>query len=166
MNRRLVDMLVWTLWASPLIFFAVSSASLPEHMASHFTEQGVADGFSSRSAYLWPLGLLTVGVPLLLGWMLPALFSLNTKGLSLPHSEHWLAPQRLASTLADLRNRFRWLAFFVCALFAFIHGQVAYANLLQPPYLTDSQAKAGVLVFLVITALWVLTFLLHYRRPR
>ena len=45
MNRRLVDMLVWTLWASPLIFFAVSSASLPEHMASHFTEQGVYVSF-------------------------------------------------------------------------------------------------------------------------
>lgn len=166
MNRRLVEMLVWTLWASPLIFFAVSSASLPEHMASHFNEQGVADGFSPRSAYLWPLGLLIVGVPLLLGWMLPALFSLNTKGLSLPHSEHWLAPQRLASTLADLRNRFRWLAFFASALFAFIHGQVVQANRLQPPQLTDAQTKAGVLVFLVLAVLWVLAMLLRYRRPR
>jgi uncharacterized membrane protein len=166
MNRRLVDALLLVLLALPLAYLWFTAPALPVQMASHFNDSGAANGFAPRQQYLQTMALLSGGMPLLLGIVLPALFSRTAGAINLPHREYWLAPERQESSFAYLRTQFRWFAIVLAAFMTFMHALVVKANGVSPPQLNISAAQTGVVIFLVATVLWVAALLLHFRRPR
>jgi uncharacterized membrane protein len=166
MNRRLVDVMILLLLALPLAYLWFTAPALPAQMASHFNASGVANGFAPRRQYLQTTALLSGGLPLLLGFVLPALFNRTAGAINLPHREHWLAPKRQERTLAYLRVQFRWFAIGLGTFMTFMHALVVKANAVSPPHLDISAAQIGTVAFLVATLVWVAALLLHFRLPR
>src|SRR6185369_1501240 len=73
---------------------------LPEKVAAHFNGAGRPDGWLSRGLHTaWHIGTILFLAALFQGMaLLPA--RLPKEYINLPHRDHWLAPERAATTLA------------------------------------------------------------------
>jgi hypothetical protein len=146
------------------VFVLLSGSSLPPVVASHFAASGEANGFIPRRVYLGLMLVLTVGLPLLLVCVHGAVRFINPRFINLPHREYWLAPERVAATLAFLQSQSIYFAALLAVFLCFVHWLVVRANAVQPPHLSASSFVAGLVVFLVALVVWMRTFLVYFRR--
>ena len=111
---------------------------LPAVVASHFDAAGQPNGWSTRAVFVLfqisiaaLITLVFLGLPLLLRGVPTALWSL-------PHKEYWLAPDRRATTIADLENRFCWLGIATIVLILCVFQAAIEANLRPDHRLANS----------------------------
>ena len=122
--------------AGLLACLIATAPRLPERVASHFNAAGVADGWMSRSAYLWTMGGTAAGVALLMLGVGFGTRYLPASAINLPHREYWLAPERQADTYAAFECFGLWMAAIQAVLVLGIHLLVVEANERQPPELS------------------------------
>ena len=101
---------------------------LPAVVASHFDAAGQANGWSTRTVFvLFQLSIAAVVTLVFLG--LPVLLRGVPVSLwSLPHKEYWLAPDRQATTIADLEDRFSWFGVATIVLLLCVFQLAIEAN--------------------------------------
>lgn len=152
------------LLAAAALFELLSGLSLPPVVASHFAAGGNADGFMPRRVYLGLILALTVGLPLLLVFIHGSVRLIPPRYINLPNREYWLAPERIGETFAFLHSQSMYFAALLAAFLCFVHWLVVRANAVRPPHLPESLFVAGTAAFLVALAIWLWTFLAHFRR--
>jgi len=152
--------------ASSAIFFFASSPKLPQIVASHFVTGGAANGFMARSAYIPFMGIMTLGLPLLIGVLLGLGRHLPSSFINLPNRSYWLAPERIEATREYLGRQGGVFATLLVVFMCFVHWQVVQANLVQPPRLPERSFVFGLVLFLLATVAWSGAFIAHFRRPR
>ena len=150
--------------AAAAVFVIVTSAGLPEVVASHFDASGVPNGFMPRPAYVAVTLAIVVGVPLLL--MLPLYLASSGSGsrLNLPNKGYWLGPERRAETVAYLRRQAHLFSVAVCMFASYVHWLVVGANGRQPPQLSSSALRVAVAVLLAAMVIWLAALYRHFKR--
>jgi uncharacterized membrane protein len=95
MNSRFIPAALLALLITGYLTFVSGSTSLlPERVASHFGANGEANGWMSRSGYLWFVAGMGVGLPLFIIGLsfLSKFFPISM--VNVPNKEFWLAPGR------------------------------------------------------------------------
>jgi uncharacterized membrane protein len=135
---------------------------MPEVIASHFGNAGMANGWQSKSAFfITELGLIiaasvvTFGAPLITA-LLPA------SAINLPNKEFWLAPDRREYILSYFRAQFAWFGCALLAFLLFVMQLVFRANLQPPPQLETSAFVPAIPLFLTFMAVWLIRLILHF----
>lgn len=146
------------------VFVTVSSLSLPSTVGSHFTVGGSADGFMSRDAYRGLMVGVVVGVPLLMALVSDIVRVLPSRFVNLPNRDYWLGPERKTETIAYLSHQGRVFGLLIAGLLCYIHWLVVLANRQHPPHFPESPFAGGFVTFIVAVAVWLVMFIVHFRR--
>jgi hypothetical protein len=86
--------------------------------------------------------------------------------MKLPNRDYWLAPERIGQTRGILVAHGIWFGSLLISMVCYVHWLVLAAHRQQPPHLPDGRVNAGLLLFFVIAAGWILAMLRAFRRPR
>ncbi|HRL22631.1 MAG TPA: DUF1648 domain-containing protein [Alcaligenes sp.] len=147
-------MYVW--WTHP---------ALPQLIASHFTTQGVADGFMERDQYVTVMIALMILLPLGCA-LLGALFTkLPDQAIRIPRRSYWLNPERRQESLSYLSNWLQSLSLLLIALLAFVHWSILRANQHTPSHLDTETLLLGSGLFVAALAAWVLILRRRFGLP-
>ncbi|MBA4378243.1 MAG: hypothetical protein C0395_06230 [Gemmatimonas sp.] len=140
---------------------------LPVRPATDFAGDGAASGWSDKD------DLLTMQIVLLavMAWLFPligwSLRRIPVKYISLPHPEYWLAPSRLASTLASLARSLAWLGCGTTLFMLWSFQLTILANFAEPPRMATAAMWSGLAAYLAFSTGWTLRLILSYQRlPR
>ena len=141
---------------------------LPERIATHFGPGGAADGFSSRSGFLWT-GLLLIFSFGLMAVLLGLLLRVMPVSLvNVPHREYWLTGERRQRSLERLRTAMEWFG-VIDVLFAVgVNHSIAQSNAASE---TAEAARLGSDFYLLLggflfaTIVWVVWLLRSFPKP-
>jgi len=148
------------------VFFVIRTApGLPALVATHFNTAGYPNAFASRSGYTRFMLALGVLLPAAVVALLTIVYS-RADDFKLPNRDYWLAPERIGATRALLIVHGVWFGSLLVSMVCFVHWLVLGAHRKVPPQLSNPLAQAGLLVFFLIAAGWIVVLLLAFRRPR
>jgi uncharacterized membrane protein len=162
----IVRMLFWLCVVVAPIVVWTTSAQMPARVASHFGRGGLANGFMSHDGYVLFMLAMTTLLPLAVVACVGLIPRIATSRLSLRYREHWLAPERRATTLATLAT---WGCAFGILLIVFltsIHFLTLEANMRSPARLDEADFFTVLIAFLVMLALWIGFLAFRFGRPR
>lgn len=86
--------------------------------------------------------------------------------MKLPNRDYWLAPERIAQTRALLVAHAVWFGCLMIAMVCYMHWLILTAHRSVPPRLSNQMVMGGLLVFIGISAGWIIALLRTFRRPR
>ena len=146
------------------LFVFLTSAQLPDPVASHFALDGRANNRMSRDAYQAFMTGVTLLIPLLLVVFQVWLPRHYPRFLSIPRRNYWLAPEHRQQMLDYLERHTLIFGGAPALFFAGMHWMILDANSRMLPQLNNSLflAIAGLFVVWVIAA--AVTLSLHFRR--
>ena len=149
---------------APTLYVYLTSAQLPDPVASHFALDGRANNRMSRDAYQAFMTGVTLLIPLLLVVFQVWLPRHYPRFLSIPHRNYWLAPEHRQQMLDYLERHTLIFGSAPALLFAGMHWMILDANSRMPPQMNNSLllAIAGLFAAWVIAAAIALS--LHFRR--
>jgi uncharacterized membrane protein len=148
------------------VLVSVTVDRLPEHIASHFAANGVANGWMDRNAYLLFMLGFAVGTPIAVVLAMGFVPRRMPNAINLPNRDYWLAPARSEETLCYLEAHAYWFGSLLLVFMVALHGLLLVANATQPPHLPGPPFVMLLTAFLVATAWWGVTLVLHFRRGR
>ena len=161
MKAKVLVALLSLLYLLLFIALAVTFNDLPERMATHFSGDGRANGWMSRTAHLWFTTGLGLGLPGAVVGICYAIRFFPVGLLNIPHRDYWMAPERRGATYDFIFHHSLWLACLAVAFVIGIHLSIVQANKVFPPML----ASGSLMIILVgfVTGVVVWSFLLLRR---
>ena len=146
------------------LYVYLTSAQLPDPVASQFGNGGEVTNHMSRDDYQAFTTGITLLIPLLLLVLQVWLPRVATRFVSIPRRVYWLAPERRAQMLDYLERHALIFGSAPALFFAAMHWMILDANSRVPPQMNNSLllAMAGLFVAWVIAA--AVTLSLHFRR--
>lgn len=161
---------VYWLLAVPIAAVAIQALwyapRLPERVASHFDAAGNPNGWSSREEFLATVAGVFAATSLGLLGLIAVLPWIPRPLINLPQREHWLAPERRAATIADLRRRLVWFAFATQVFLVAAIQLTLEANLAPDPKLPSGPLYAALGGYLAFTLGWLVVFFRRFARKR
>jgi uncharacterized membrane protein len=159
----------WIAFALALLFaifyFSSTVSSLPPLVASHFDGAGFPTAHFTRAFYGKFLFGIGVAFPIAMVTLLSVVYS-KASDMKLPNRDYWLAPERIAQTRALLVAHAVWFGCLMVAMVCYMHWLVLTAHRSVPPRLSNQMVMGGLLVFIGISAGWIIALLRTFRRPR
>jgi hypothetical protein len=146
------------------VFILHTSSRLPALVPSHFDLAGYPNTFMTHNGYIRFTLLLGVGLPVALVALLTLVYT-RANDMKLPNRDYWLAPERIARTRSLLVAHGVWFGSLLIAMVCFVHWLELDAHRRTPPQLSNGLIEAGLLVFFLITAAWIVALLIAFRRP-
>jgi uncharacterized membrane protein len=163
-DAQLPKMLFVVLAVGAAVYFSSYYAELPEVVASHFNERGVANGWQSKPAFFGLFAAMSV-LATVVGFGIPRIIAAAPPQLiNLPNKRYWLAPEHVAETTEFLGAYFAW---FGCAVFLIMILTFDYAiqSNLHPDNRPDVSRMWYILVgFLVFVAVWTARMFTRFGR--
>ena len=148
-----------------LAIIALTSAWLPERIATHFGAIGVPNGFMTRGTYLAFIAGIAVGIPTLLGAVIGAAIRRSPGAVNIPNRDYWLAPPRRAATGEYLLRHTARLAAGIALFVLALHFVLIRANALSPPRLDFASFAWTLAGALAGVALWIVCLHRRFRLP-
>jgi uncharacterized membrane protein len=159
----------WVAFALALLFaifyFSQTVANLPPMVASHFDGAGFPSTYMTRAFYTKFVFGMGVGFPIAMVALLSLVYS-RAGDMKLPNRDYWLAPERIAKTRALLVAHAVWFGCLMVAMVCYMHWLILTAHRSVPPRLSNQMVMGGLLVFIGISAGWIIALLRTFRRPR
>ena len=146
-----------------LVFTAIGD--LPETVAIHFSNTGVADAWATRQEYLLFILLLLVLLPSLLVWLMAGLPRLTKGKGQIPNCEYWFAPSRRKRTDKFLTDHACWLGCLTVAVIYGMHILLLRANATTPPALATDRFIVMIVFYLSGLVWWMMRLLHHFQSP-
>jgi len=165
MNKATLRFLFAATVIASALYVYLSSAQMPDPVASHFAMDGRANSRMSRDAYQHFMTGMTLLIPLILVVFQALLPKMLTRFISIPRREYWLAtPERRAQMLDYLERHALVTALAPPLFFAGIQWLVVDANTRVPPTLNNEHflVMGGLFVIWVVSA--AVSLSLHFRR--
>lgn len=151
--------------AAAIAVVFVTSAGLPDVLATHFNARGEPNAFMSRDGYRMFMAFMIVFVPFMIAG-LPRLIGRRwPRLLNIPNREHWIAPERLSEALGTVYRLTAWPAAVTIALMVYVHWLVMDAHAADPPRLDSRLLLVGIAAFVAFTIAWTVAFYVRFRRP-
>jgi len=137
---------------------------LPARIASHFDANGAADGWSSKSSFLFLMVTVGIGIPSLLSALLYAVRFLPAKFLNVPNPEYWRKPENYRKACDFLLVSSWWFgSAFLLWQTAFSRMIVA-ANQVSPPHLDSSRVVLLSVPLLLFSLGWAALIVLRFSK--
>ncbi len=136
---------------------------LPRRVASHFSADGHANGWSDKNSFFIVWGAVFLGLSGLLALLIAFLEKIPLRWINLPNKEYWLAPERAGKTFALVRKYFGVLNLATVLFLATLFHLTLEANLLPEPVLGSEFWLIFILYFLGMIAL-SLYFITYFNR--
>jgi serine/threonine-protein kinase len=153
------------LWVAFAIYVWLSSANLPERVATHFGPHGEPNGWQTHSGYLRFTLIFGAAIPLFIF----GVFSLMRVGdgalMNIPRKAYWLAPERRRETFAFVQSHGFRFASLLIAFFALVHHLILTANAQTPANLPLAHALWVGGALLVSVVMLMVSFIRHFYRP-
>jgi uncharacterized membrane protein len=157
-------LIVAALAAAAITYIFLTSASLPDHPATHFNVRGEPNAAMSRDSYRAFMAFLVVVIPLLIAGI-PALLARRWPMLlNIPNREFWMAPERIDATLVSIRTRTAILAAATIALQCFVHVLLMNANAAEQPRLDQQMLLIAIGTFAVFMIGWIVSLYRRFKR--
>jgi uncharacterized membrane protein len=164
MKKNAVPIVVLGLLCTGYLLFIAGSASLlPERVATHFGNNGLANGWMSRSAEQIFLGGLGLGLPLFFVILSLLIGLIPVQFVNLPNREYWLSPERRKQTCDYISRQMIWMSCLTVFFLAGIHYLTILANRATPPHLPTGLFLALTGGFFFGVAAWTIIFIGHFR---
>lgn len=142
-----------------------SNRQLPERVATHFAFNGQPNRWSTRSSAVALMAGFGLALPLLMvGFALMTRF-LPEGSINIPNREYWLAPENRAGTYTFVSRQMLWLACLLVCFTAGLNWLLVEANLSNPVRMPSDGLALVMGCFLAGLGVWIVTFILHFRRP-
>lgn len=167
MNRRLILILGW--WAAVLLGAAADLAwhypQLPASMAVHFDAAGVPDRWSPKSEFLTTWILMTLLLGGLFAGLRVLVRFLPADYINMPRREYWLAPERAASTRAEVGDVVLALGGVILASIGALNHVILRANLKEDPDLGPWPWVIMAMTLVAMAVLLVKILRRYFRSP-
>lgn len=150
---------------APIVVWT-TSAQLPERVASHFGNGGVANGFMGHDAYVLFMICMTTLLPLAVAGSIGFIPSIATSKLSVKNREHWLAPGRREATMATLGSVGCAIGIVLVVFLVGMHFLLLEANTRTPPRLDMPVFTAALIGFLAMTGISVAFLAIRFGSSR
>jgi uncharacterized membrane protein len=165
LDSRLPKLIFVLLVLYAAFHFASVYPQLPDVVASHFNGRGSANGWQTKQAFFGVMVIVSV-VIVGMGFAIPKMIAaLPKQMMNLPNKNYWLAPERVADTMAFLETTFAW---FACVVFLFnilVFDYAVQINL-HPENPPDAARLWYILVgFLLFMLLWTVRMLTKFLHP-
>lgn len=162
-RRYLVILLLWAAFASYVVF---SAPRLPDRVATHFDAAGVPNGWMTRAGHVRFTLIFGTLAPAFVVGVFTFIRALGGRGMNIPNTDYWLAPERQQATVDFVQRRGIWLAGLIVAFIAGIHASILRANAHAPAVLPLSDVGWIAGGFGVAILIWAVTFVVRFlRRP-
>lgn len=166
MHPRIPRLFFGSLLILAATFVAVTSAWLPDSVASHFGAEGNANGYMTREGYRLFMLAFTIIFPLFVtGVVALGTRLVPTRYVNIPNRDYWLAPERREQTLAYLTTHALRLGCVMVLFSAGIHWLVMRANASTPPRLENGLFLAVLGAFVVAIVAWIGALMWRFRKP-
>jgi serine/threonine-protein kinase len=155
---------LWIMFLLWVLFGALLAATYdqwPEHVATHFNLEGDPDGWMGRETNIAVYLALGFAMPLILYGIFSLVGIFPTRFVNMPQRDYWLAPERKAVTMRELRRQSLWLGCLMLLFFAGLYVLALEANQQNPVKLSVKSMLLLLGGFLSGVAVWVVLF---YRR--
>lgn len=110
------------------LYVALSSASLPAVVASHFDGAGRANATASRDEYRAFMTAFVVLLPLFVSVVFAITCRIPGSLINLPNRDYWLAPEREAETRGVLMKYGFLIAGSLAVFLVVLHALILHAN--------------------------------------
>jgi uncharacterized membrane protein len=161
--RRPALFLLVALIAVSAAFIAVTAGQLPGLVASHFDSRSGANGWLTRSQYLFWMLALAILLPLAIVGFIALVSGTAPRLINLPHRAYWLADGRREQTLAALLAFACAQAGLLTVFAAALHYVILKANATAPPQLPGALFVAVLLGLLAATVAWTIALYARFR---
>jgi hypothetical protein len=165
MYRKLLTLVFLTLLFTGADFILLTTASLPDRVASHFGAEGLANGYMTREGYRWFMLFFTVGFPALMVLGIGGLPRLIPQYTNLPNRDYWLAPERRAQAFDFLTIHALWFGCLLLLFICSVHWLVVQANTQHPPQLANGPFLMSLGLFLGALVVWTTILMRQFRIP-
>ena len=161
--------------ALPVLFLAVAYAfffgylaetynALPAKVASHFDVHGKPDGWMSRSADAEILSVVALLVPAIVIGGMGGAGRIPVSFINQPHRDYWEADDRRKIALGVLLRYAVWFAALNVLFLTGAQALIVEANVNPPHNLDMTRLTTGVIVYLVLTAIWAALLLRRFAK--
>jgi uncharacterized membrane protein len=140
------------------------SSRLPATLAVHFNVSGAADGWSSRTGFIFTYGAIEAAVAVFsltfafLAGRLPA------SAVNIPNRDYWLSPERSESTISFLWGRVLWLEATTLAFLVAVAEIIFRLNLSGGAPTLPSRFFTTLAVFVITVGWQAVSIVIHFRR--
>ena len=165
MSRSALRLLFGLTVIATTAYVYISSAALPDPLASHFGFDGHADSRMPREAYQAMMTGITLLIPLFVVVVQIGVPRIFTRFINIPRRDYWLATPERRKRMLDYLESHALVSGLVPPLFlAVIHRLVVDANTRVPPQLENHwfYLMGGAFVACMIVA--GVSLVLHFRR--
>ena len=146
-------------------FVWISTASLPDMVASHFGPSGAANGFMPRLSYVHFMLVIVVVLPIAAGLLPGLLLQVPGIRINLPNRDYWLASPRRGATIAALQQQMAGVAVLLVLFLAYVHWLTIRANQASPPTLPGNWFVGGLIVLAAAIAVAIGVLIRRFRLP-
>lgn len=149
-----------------ILYVNMTSAGLPDVLATHFDARGEPNDFMTVRGYRLFMTAMMIFVPFMIAVLPRIVGSRWPQLLNIPNRGYWLAPERQAATLETVFSRTTQPAVATVGLMCFVHWLLMDAHTNDPPRLDSGLLWAGLLAFVGFTIVWMVSFYARFRRPQ
>jgi hypothetical protein len=153
--------LLVVLFAGYVAFVLLSTAALPERVATHFDLAGNANDWMSRRQHLAFMLVLGTAYPLVLAGSGLFVRVVPDEFFNLPRRAYWLAPERRAETVGYITRHMLWLSCLAVLFVAGLQYSIFQANHVAPARLSIWWLAGS---FLAATLVWAALLVRHFYR--
>lgn len=147
--------------AAGVAFVLVLAGQLPEHVTSHFSASGRADGYMPRGLFV--IMVVSAGlVPLLTWWHQER--AIRNGWAKVPNAGTWLAPEHRQSTERWLQRHAAVFSVCTTLFLAYVYWLVVQANRANPASLPVERLWPVLLLYLGAAAVWAAAPFIRFRR--
>ncbi len=140
-------------------------SNLPAEVAHNFGKGGTPNSWLTKDAYILFSTLSLIGCSFIFLFIDTLLKKVPARYINFPYKNYWLTEQRRKEAFKRMAL---WTDFFglVLNLFLIMTFYLVYqANLANPPLLNNTLFLSSLIVFLGITAIWIIALYVKFKPP-
>ena len=145
-------------------YLAETYSALPDKVASHFDVHGKPDGWMSRAADVEILSVVALLVPAIVVGGMGGAGRIPVSFINKPHRDYWEADDRRKTAIGVLLRYGLWFAALNVLFLTGTQALIVEANVNPLQALDMSRLTTGVVVYLVLTAIWALLLLRRFAK--
>lgn len=139
---------------------------LPDRIASHFNESGVANGWMGKTSFTMTMLAVGLGIPAFVVGIMYSTRFFPAKYLNVPNPSYWREPTNYRKVCDFLFVSSLWFASAFLLWQTFFSRLIVSANLVSPPHLNSTHALLMTVPLLGFTFAWVVVIVLRFLRTR
>ena len=143
----------------------VALQMLPDRVATHFGKDGRPDGWMAKDQNFYIMQGLYLFLFLMFYFMPALIVKTPVRYVSLPNRDYWLSAENREKTVEKIAGGMYVYGILLFLFFVAIGYLTTEANLNDPVRLDESKFGIALVLFLMLTIIWTVRFMLAFRLP-